>query len=259
MAIKNQALTVCYWAWDTSNNVGKTGDSGNHTLRLVQDGSEATPGNSPSEVDATNLPGVYKIALTAGEMNYNYVVLGGKSSTSGIVISPIFISTERGIVGTNLDATVSSRSTLGGTAQTGDAYAIVNSGTYGNSAIKTAINVIPSSVWSDILPGSYGASMAGFLVGHSFTGAGNTAVNHDTGGADNMRCVYGGNPVSGATIYAYTKANYDLKNFSQILGVSTTDANGRWVSPIYLFSGTTYTIAFFKTGSFSTVTKEITI
>lgn len=39
----------------------------------------------------------------------------------------------------NLDATISSRSTLGGTAQSGDAYAIVNSGTYGNSAINTKL------------------------------------------------------------------------------------------------------------------------
>ena len=96
MAIKNQSITITYTAWDTVNNAGKTGDSANHTLRLVQDGTEATPANSPSEVDATNLPGVYKITLTAGEMNYSTVTLGGKSSTSGIVIIPVNIVTEQG-------------------------------------------------------------------------------------------------------------------------------------------------------------------
>ncbi len=97
MAIKNQSITITYTAWDTINNAGKTGDSANHTLRLVQDGTEATPANSPSEVDATNLPGVYKITLTAGEMNYSTVTMGGKSSTTGIVIIPVHIITEQGL------------------------------------------------------------------------------------------------------------------------------------------------------------------
>jgi len=45
----------------------------------------------------------------------------------------------------NLDASVSSRSTLGGTEQTGDSFAIVNSGTNGNAAIKTAVGNIPAA------------------------------------------------------------------------------------------------------------------
>lgn len=105
MALKNQAITVCYVAWNTSTNAGATGDSANHTLKLVQDGTEAAPTNSPAQVDATNAPGVYSLALTAGDMNFNCVVLCGKSSTSNVVIIPLVIVTERG----NLDAAVSSR------------------------------------------------------------------------------------------------------------------------------------------------------
>lgn len=101
MAIKNQALTVNFLAWDTSANAGKTGDSGNFTLRLIKDGgAAAAPTNAVSEPDSTNMPGVYELALTADEMNANFVTLGGKSSTANIVIYPIFFQTERGDLAT---------------------------------------------------------------------------------------------------------------------------------------------------------------
>ncbi len=100
MPLKNQALTVCYVAWNTSTNQGQTGDASNHTLKVVQDGTEASPTNSPSEVDSTNLKGVYKLALTSGDMNYNNVLLGGASSTANVVIIPINIMTERGVLPT---------------------------------------------------------------------------------------------------------------------------------------------------------------
>jgi hypothetical protein len=94
MPFKNTAITVCYVAWDTSANVGKTGDSANHTIRGVGDGSEYTPAASPSEVDLTNLPGVYKIAIASGENNYSFVTLGGKSSTANIVLIPVYWTNE---------------------------------------------------------------------------------------------------------------------------------------------------------------------
>jgi hypothetical protein len=96
MAHKNQSITVTYFAWDSINGGGKASDVSNHTLRVVTDGSSASPTNSPSEVDGTNAPGLYKITLTASEMNGNTVALHGKSSTSGVSIQPVFITTERG-------------------------------------------------------------------------------------------------------------------------------------------------------------------
>lgn len=110
MAYKNTAITITYLAWDTANNVGKTGDGANHTLRGVGDGTEYTP-SSPSitEVDSTNCPGLYKASLTAGENNYTNVTLHGKSSSSSIVIIPTRWQNE-----TSADAVK-----LGGTAQTG--------------------------------------------------------------------------------------------------------------------------------------------
>jgi len=92
MARYGAALTITYVAWDTSANAGKTGDVSNHTLRWVKDGVSAAPTNSPSEVDATNAPGVYKITLTAAEATCSVGVLAGKSATANVSIVPIAIT-----------------------------------------------------------------------------------------------------------------------------------------------------------------------
>src|ERR1043166_7486390 len=90
MPFKNTAHVVTILVWDTLNGVGKTGQSANLTLRGVGDGAEFTP-SSPSitEVDSTNLKGIYSVSLTAGENNYTNVLLGGICSTTGCVIQPI--------------------------------------------------------------------------------------------------------------------------------------------------------------------------
>ncbi len=86
---KGQGGVVFYYAWDVTNNVPKTGDVANHTLRFVFDGGTPTaPTNSPAEVDATNAPGLYKLTATNAEMVYTTVALHGKSSTSGVYIMP---------------------------------------------------------------------------------------------------------------------------------------------------------------------------
>lgn len=83
-----------YMAWDTTNNVWKTGDVANHTIRFVQDAVEATPTNTPTEVDATNAPGAYNITWTSAEGTTNLLWIGGKSSTTAIQIIPITIGFE---------------------------------------------------------------------------------------------------------------------------------------------------------------------
>lgn len=109
MASKGQALTIQYVAWDTLNNAGKTGDAANHTLRWVKDGTSGAPSNSPSEVDATNAPGVYKIVLTGSECDCNLGTLAGKSSTANVSIMPVTISFEllpTSLVGGRVDSSV---------------------------------------------------------------------------------------------------------------------------------------------------------
>ena len=95
MPFINTAVTVNFVCWDTANNVGKTGDASNITLRGVRDGTLFTP-SAPSitQVDSTNLPGVYKASLTASENNGTFLTLGGKSSSTGCVIIPVSWSNE---------------------------------------------------------------------------------------------------------------------------------------------------------------------
>ena len=158
MAIKNQSYTVNFLAWDTSNNVGKTGDSGNFTLRIIKDGgTPAAPTNAVSEPDATNLPGVYELVLTASEMNANFVTLGGISSTANISIFPLFITTERGDLAT-IDTVVDG------------IQADLDNGTDGLGALSTAIDALPTAaenadaVWDESTTGHTTAGTFGEQV-----------------------------------------------------------------------------------------------
>ena len=89
-----QSVTLTYVAWDNTNNVGKTGDVANHTLRWVKDGTSGAPLNSPAEVDATNAPGLYKLVLTSAECQCQVGTLAGKSSTAAISIMPLTLAFE---------------------------------------------------------------------------------------------------------------------------------------------------------------------
>lgn len=97
MPIKNVALTVTLYAYDTAANAGRTGDAGNITVRAVGDGAEYTPAAGAVEVDATNLKGTYTVALSAAEMNYNAVTVGGRSATAGVVVYPFSMTTDGGL------------------------------------------------------------------------------------------------------------------------------------------------------------------
>src|ERR1041384_3107401 len=94
MPIQGQQLDgLCYIAWDVAFNRGKTGDSGNHVLRIIRDGAELVPANAPSEVDGGNCPGLYKINLTDSEMRGSVVTLAGRSTTANVVIVPVQLTT----------------------------------------------------------------------------------------------------------------------------------------------------------------------
>jgi hypothetical protein len=108
MSVNAVAVTVTYLAWDGTAGAPKTGDVANHTLRLVRDGAEATPSGTPAEVDATNAPGIYKLALTGAENTGTIMALVGKSATSGVVLVPTYWH--------NLDATIGSREVSGAAA-----------------------------------------------------------------------------------------------------------------------------------------------
>lgn len=94
---KNEANYVYYRAINSATGLGVTGDQANHTLRLATDGgASAAPTNSPAQVDATYLPGVYRVQLTAAECNFGNGALGGTSSTANVLIQPVLLTFEDG-------------------------------------------------------------------------------------------------------------------------------------------------------------------
>jgi len=111
MPAKGTAITIQYTAWDTDNNRGRTLDAANHTLRVVKDGVPAVVANGPTEVDATNLPGLYSIILLTSENDGKMMSLHGVSSTPDVSILPVHWSNESNPVqfaGEDLDSNVGS-------------------------------------------------------------------------------------------------------------------------------------------------------
>lgn len=197
MALYGIQFTITYVAWDNAASAGKTGDAGNHTLKWIKDGTAGTPANSPSEVDSTNCPGLYKLVLTAAEAQALFGTLAGKSSTGDVSIIPASVAFEKlpnavageangvFIAGTNAATTITTALTTTFTGNltgsvgsvtalaagaiqsiwdalsaaltttgsigkrlvdclTGDAFAVVNNGTYGNSALNTDLDTLLS-------------------------------------------------------------------------------------------------------------------
>lgn len=93
-------------------------------------------------------------------------------------------------------------------------------------------------------------------------GTGDTAVNHNTGGANNLQYVDGvGVGIDNAIILGFLKTDYDAGNRtgSYIKGRSATNVNGQWATDMMLDAGNTYTIQFYKQGLYGPDTKEVTI
>jgi len=79
------------WAWDRVNGVPKTGDAANITAQISKDGgaSAATGDTNPTELDATDHPGIYLFDLTQAETNANLITITPSSGTANIVFQPM--------------------------------------------------------------------------------------------------------------------------------------------------------------------------
>jgi hypothetical protein len=92
-------------------------------------------------------------------------------------------------------------------------------------------------------------------------GAGSVVVDHDYGGTDALAYkTAGGVGIDNAKIYAYLKSDYDAGNYAPayIVAITTTDVNGRWTSQMNL-DPATYTLYYFKQGSYGPDTQEVTV
>lgn len=73
-------------------------------------------------------------------------------------------------------------------------------------------------------------------------GTGDTAVDHNTSGTDYLRVVdANSNGVDNVVLRAYLGTDYAAGTYN-VLATAVTKSDGRWVSPMYLNSGFTYTI-----------------
>lgn len=172
MAEYGIAITVEFMAWDTALNVGKTGDSGNFTLKWVKDGTAATPTNSCSQVDATNAPGVYKITLTATETSCSFGMLCGKSATANVVIIPVSIPFYPGLIGTGArQVTLTIRDT--DSVALDDVAVWINDSNDITGAVVGPLNTNPSGeVVFNLSDGTYYAF--GWKEGYNFLTSGNS-------------------------------------------------------------------------------------
>lgn len=108
MAIeKNVAGQKAFIFAVNSSGNGLSGDAANITAKISLDGASAAASSdtNPTEVDATNLPGVYYFDLSQAETNADVITVKATSSTSGVKIATIFMytvppeSTLAGVVG----------------------------------------------------------------------------------------------------------------------------------------------------------------
>lgn len=60
----------------------------------------------------------------------------------------------------------------------------------------------------------------------------------------------GGSPIENAQIRVYYKADYDAGRLESPVGITMTNAAGRWVTPILVIPGFDYTVQFFKPNEF---------
>ena len=82
---------VAVFTWDGANGCAKTGDAANITAQISKDGGASVASNdtNPTELDATDHPGVYVFDLLQAETNCDLFTLTPDSSTANIVFRPI--------------------------------------------------------------------------------------------------------------------------------------------------------------------------
>lgn len=84
-------------------------------------------------------------------------------------------------------------------------------------------------------------------------------VNHNYPGADDLRVLNAsGEPIEGVTITVFELVPYNAGIVDSWVGVSTTDTEGRWTTPILLPEDQTYIVHFEKPTMYGPSVLEIT-
>ncbi len=93
MKLNTASQYVYLRAWNIASGnfaVPRTGDAGNISAFIALNGAdESAATNSVAEVDATNCPGVYRLLLTAAELNADSVLVTATSSTGNTTLTHV--------------------------------------------------------------------------------------------------------------------------------------------------------------------------
>ena len=85
-------------------------------------------------------------------------------------------------------------------------------------------------------------------------------IDHNYGGDDALQAVAsGGAPISALTIYLYKKVDFDGGNKTLPVGITETDAQGRWKNPIYVDPGLDYVLVYEKKQAFGPTSLVLTV
>jgi hypothetical protein len=92
---RGDASKVYFTAIDSTDGSFKTGDSANITADISKDGGADAPltDTSATEVDATNMPGLYWFDVSGTETTADVIAIQAQSTTSNIVLDPVTIYT----------------------------------------------------------------------------------------------------------------------------------------------------------------------
>lgn len=67
----------------------------------------------------------------------------------------------------------------------------------------------------------------------------------------------GGTPIAGAQIRVYYKTQYDVGNLTAPVGLTSTDAAGKWVQPVFVVPGFSYSIRYELPNEFGPDVREV--
>ena len=86
---------ILVFAWDTVSEAAKTGDAAQISAQISKDcgASAATDDVNPTELDATDHPGVYFFDILQEESNADMVIVSAVSATDNIILRPVIIYT----------------------------------------------------------------------------------------------------------------------------------------------------------------------
>jgi len=149
--------------------------------------------------------------------------------------------------------------TPGNIACSADGYVTFTAGSADTAAAGQLRIEVPAGnntwlpVWDDwmvLAPSAYDALITGNgtgILANTPAGTGSIAINHNTGGTDNLRYIdSAGNGIAAATVLIYLAADWP-NNPGNIQAATTTGSDGRWLAPCMVTHGT-YVAVFSKVG-----------